>query len=261
MDSQEFDPSGDPILSFTSETAAAPPPPAPAAPKAPVPVPTQVAALPSAGLLAWDAAHVIEPHPRRQPSRVISLWFVAAISVGLGAAAGFAAGYMFAQRIVAPTIASASSAAAREVPPAPSEERTTESRPAPTDIAPVPPEQQVIETAPTSSVRSSAAAVAASTATVPLNPSSTTPPSTTATPAPLADAATANGGAIEVVSRPAGAQVSIDGQMIGQAPLSIADVAEGTHDIRLELAGFNPWVTSVRVSRGGRTRVGASLAR
>jgi hypothetical protein len=49
--------------------------------------------------------------------------------------------------------------------------------------------------------------------------------------------------------------------MIGQAPLSIADVAEGTHDIRLELAGFNPWVTSVRVSRGGRTRVGASLAR
>jgi hypothetical protein len=259
MDSQEFDPSGDPILSFTSEKATAQAP-APAPPRPPASVPTQAAA-PTVATLAWDAAHVFDPHPRRQASRVISLWFVAAISVGLGAAAGFAAGYLFAQRVVAPTIASASSAAATEIPSAPSEQQATESRPAETDVPAVPPDPHVTDAAPTSNAIASAPAVAASTATVPLNPPPATTAPTRAAPAPVADAALANGGAIEVVSRPAGAQVFIDGQVIGQAPLSIADVAEGTHDIRLELAGFNPWVTSVRVSRGARTRVGASLAR
>ena len=260
MDSQEFDPSRDPILSFTSETPAAPQAPVPARLQAPEPLSPPAAAPPSLNMLAWDAAHVIESHPNRQTSR-ISLWLVAAISVGLGAAAGFAAGYMFAQRVVAPTIASASSAAATDAPPAAREQPMTDSRPAPADIAPVPSEHPPIETGPTSNIVSSAPAVDASATTVPLNPPSTTAPASTSSTSPVAEPTTATGGAIEVASRPAGAQVFIDGQAIGVAPLSIADVAEGTHDIRLELAGFNPWVTSVRVSRGGRTRVGASLAR
>jgi hypothetical protein len=66
-------------------------------------------------------------------------------------------------------------------------------------------------------------------------------------------------GAIEVLSHPQGAQVLLDGNVVGRAPLSIADVREGTHEIRLELAGFKPWVASVRVTGGNRARVGASL--
>ena len=51
----------------------------------------------------------------------------------------------------------------------------------------------------------------------------------------------------------------LDGNVIGRAPLSIPDVAEGTHEVRIELAGFIPSVTSVRVKDGSRARVGASL--
>ena len=246
MDSQAFDPSRDPILAFTSE--------------APV-VPQAAAAPPTfADTLTWDAAQVITPVVTGQPSRTISLWFVATICVALGVVVGFAGGYVFAQRVIAPAVASAPRNAPTGVPPVPRGQQPDESSPTPTDISPVPPDQQPTETALTS-VIPAVPPVAAGTTSVPSEPSSTTPV-TTSTPRPAAAIpATADSGAIEVVSRPQGAQVFIDGRAIGQAPLSIPDVAEGTHDIRLELAGFNPWVTSVRVSRGGRTRVGASLAR
>jgi hypothetical protein len=55
--------------------------------------------------------------------------------------------------------------------------------------------------------------------------------------------------------------VILDGNAIGASPVLIADVSEGTHEIRLELAGFDPWVTSVRVRDGSQARVGASLQR
>jgi PEGA domain len=67
-------------------------------------------------------------------------------------------------------------------------------------------------------------------------------------------------GSIEVVSRPPGAEVALDGRVVGTTPLSIPDVIEGTHVVGIELAGFNRWATSVHVSKGERARVGASLA-
>jgi hypothetical protein len=70
---------------------------------------------------------------------------------------------------------------------------------------------------------------------------------------------TALGGAIEIVSRPRDAKVFLDGSFVGQAPLSIPDVSEGMHQVRVELDGFSPWVGSVRVKGGSRARVGASL--
>ena len=67
-------------------------------------------------------------------------------------------------------------------------------------------------------------------------------------------------GSIEVESRPAGAEVALDGRIVGTTPLLVPDVTEGTHVVGIELAGFSRWATSVYVNKGERARVGASLA-
>ncbi len=66
-------------------------------------------------------------------------------------------------------------------------------------------------------------------------------------------------GSLQVLSRPAGAQVFLDGRVVGTTPLTIPDVSAGRHDIRLELPGFNRWATTVEVSAGTPARVAASL--
>jgi hypothetical protein len=68
-------------------------------------------------------------------------------------------------------------------------------------------------------------------------------------------------GTLVVESRPVGATVYVDGQAIGVTPLSLPDLAPGTRRIRLQLAGFSPWVTTAQVQAGTRTRVAASLER
>ena len=85
--------------------------------------------------------------------------------------------------------------------------------------------------------------------------SAPTPPTAT----PVASAVAARG-FIDVVSRPPGAEVALDGRIVGTTPLSIPDVTEGTHVVGIELAGFSRWATSVYVNKGERARVGASLA-
>jgi hypothetical protein len=64
---------------------------------------------------------------------------------------------------------------------------------------------------------------------------------------------------LQILSRPSGAQVAIDGRVVGQTPLVVPDVAAGTHDVRIELPGFRRWATSVQVTPGARARVAASL--
>ena len=73
------------------------------------------------------------------------------------------------------------------------------------------------------------------------------------------DAPAARVGSLVVDSRPAGARVFLDNREIGATPLSVPDLAPGTYRIRLEMGGFNPWVTAAQVTAGGRTRVAASL--
>ena len=68
-------------------------------------------------------------------------------------------------------------------------------------------------------------------------------------------------GVLVIESRPAGATVFVDGRRIGTTPMSLPDSSPGTHRIRLEMAGFNPWVTTADVQAGTRTRVAASLER
>lgn len=66
-------------------------------------------------------------------------------------------------------------------------------------------------------------------------------------------------GSLQVLSRPEGANVIVDGNVVGRTPLVLSEVRAGTHDVRIELEGFRPWATSVSVKAGARARVAASL--
>jgi hypothetical protein len=64
---------------------------------------------------------------------------------------------------------------------------------------------------------------------------------------------------MQVLSRPVGAQVFLDGALVGSTPLVIPTVRPGRYAVRMELAGHRPWTTLVRVAPGERARVAASL--
>jgi hypothetical protein len=68
-------------------------------------------------------------------------------------------------------------------------------------------------------------------------------------------------GAMSVDSRPAGASVILDGKVVGTTPMTLGELAAGTHTISLELTGYRRWNTSVTVGAGERHRVAASLER
>ena len=75
-----------------------------------------------------------------------------------------------------------------------------------------------------------------------------------ATPVP------ASAGVLFVESRPPGAAVMIDGKPRGTTPLTVDAMAPGTYRVNLSLAGYQPFVTTVRVVAGTRTRAAASLS-
>lgn len=86
-------------------------------------------------------------------------------------------------------------------------------------------------------------------------PSSARPASRLPTFAP----APASLSAIHIVSRPTGATVVVDGQLIGTTPLLMGDVAVGQRTVRLEHDGYRPWTSVVMVTPGERARVAASM--
>ena len=57
-----------------------------------------------------------------------------------------------------------------------------------------------------------------------------------------------------------GAEVLLDGQKIGNAPLT-KTIAAGIHKLEVRLAGWEPFVRSVEVVPDDRTRVSAELKR
>jgi hypothetical protein len=80
----------------------------------------------------------------------------------------------------------------------------------------------------------------------------------TKVPTPAA-AATDSTGSLQVASRPSGAQVFIDDNLIGTTPLLLSNVATGSRHLRVELSGYKIWTTSVRIEPSARRRVSASL--
>jgi hypothetical protein len=66
-------------------------------------------------------------------------------------------------------------------------------------------------------------------------------------------------GTLVVDSRPAGAQVFLDGRLVGNTPLVSRNVRAGEHAIRIEHDGYRRWSSSVVATE--QNRVTASLER
>ena len=62
-------------------------------------------------------------------------------------------------------------------------------------------------------------------------------------------------------SRPSGARVFVNNQLVGSTPIAIPDLPAGPATVRIEMEGYPPWTTTVRVGAGERMRVAASLER
>jgi hypothetical protein len=187
----------------------------------------------------------LEPAPRHSGLR---LWMIAAAALVVGILIGFASGFSAGQRVTGPDLSATA-------PSAPSGESTASGQtfseaavrePVRVDADPIVPQSAPVAVpAPAPApgpARSPRAASAAGRA--------APPPVETVAPGP---------GSIQVLSRPSGAQVLLDGRSVGRTPLAIADVRTGAHDVRLELPGFRRWATSVEVKPGERARVAASL--
>ena len=66
-------------------------------------------------------------------------------------------------------------------------------------------------------------------------------------------------GSIAVESRPPGARVVIDRNVVGITPAVVSDLVVGRYRVRLEREGYQPWVTTVDVSESNQLRITASL--
>ncbi|MCC5845160.1 MAG: PEGA domain-containing protein [Verrucomicrobia bacterium] len=68
-----------------------------------------------------------------------------------------------------------------------------------------------------------------------------------------------NSGRLVITSTPTGAGVFVDGRSEGITPLSIERVPQGERDIRLQLAGYEPYQTALRITPDDTSRVDATL--
>ncbi len=66
-------------------------------------------------------------------------------------------------------------------------------------------------------------------------------------------------GSLQVASRPSGAQVFVDDELIGTTPLLLSDIVAGSKRLRVELSGYKIWTRSVQVEPKARARVAATL--
>jgi hypothetical protein len=68
-------------------------------------------------------------------------------------------------------------------------------------------------------------------------------------------------GALDINSRPPGAQVFLDGTLVGTTPFVSMRVGAGRHAVRIERSGYREWASSVWIVQGGRNRITAALER
>jgi hypothetical protein len=98
----------------------------------------------------------------------------------------------------------------------------------------------------------------------PVAPARTAEPAPTPsrTPRPAASASpSASGyrGALALTSSPDGAQVVLNGKMVGKTPVVLNDLPVGSRAIVVRRDGYSPWSASVRVIANQRTTVRATL--
>jgi hypothetical protein len=66
-------------------------------------------------------------------------------------------------------------------------------------------------------------------------------------------------GALAVLSQPAGATIYLNGAQVGRTPLTLTSLEPGVYRLRLELASFSAWSSSVRIEAGSAEKVIAFL--
>jgi hypothetical protein len=202
--------------------------------------------------------------PPATTSRGIVVWVIAAASLVVGIVIGFTSGYAAGQRNGQPGTPNANLETGPRSPEPGTEDQEiaaqsfSEQSVEPTRVAP---EDVVLsEDRPdrseglTGTDRSDA-----SDASTVQDGSNVSNPSTRSGSLGAGDPNDLRPGSVSVMSRPSGAQVILDGRVVGRTPLVIPNVTPGTHSVRLELAGFTRWATSVDVNAGARARVAASL--
>ena len=205
-------------------------------------------AVPTADSLAATHPADAAESTRGQLAIGLSIWFIAAACLVVGIVIGFTSGYAAGRRGV-PALTPADAAAVDGLPelsPAyePRESSTTFTEGTVSEPVRVDPEPIVAAPDIPDAPETPAAAPQAESRRL------ARPPVTTTAAGP---------GSLQVLSRPSGATVRLDGRVVGRTPLVISDVRAGSHDVRIELAGFRGWLTSVDVRPGARARVAASL--
>jgi hypothetical protein len=83
--------------------------------------------------------------------------------------------------------------------------------------------------------------------------------STAATPARPDSVAATGPGSLFVTTYPVGARLYVDGTLIGTAPLLMPGLTSGPHAVRLEMAGMQPWSSSVDIKSDERFRLAVKL--
>ncbi len=82
----------------------------------------------------------------------------------------------------------------------------------------------------------------------------------TSVPSPSDATPAANSpGSLRVTSRPSGAQVFVDDNLVSTTPFQLSNVAAGVRHLRIELAGYKTWTTSVQIESSTRSQVSAIL--
>lgn len=67
-------------------------------------------------------------------------------------------------------------------------------------------------------------------------------------------------GSVQVSSSPTGAETYLDNVFQGYTPLTLQNVAPGSHVVLLKLAGYSDWQTTTQVTAGQVTQLSATLA-
>jgi hypothetical protein len=55
--------------------------------------------------------------------------------------------------------------------------------------------------------------------------------------------------------------VLLDGRAVGRTPLTLRSLPAAEYRIQMELEGFRPWSTTVKVAAGEQSKVAGSLER